>query len=335
VYLQEKSIVSSNERLIYFLRCIITEKVQRPNDEKTIVSNYFLYLCLFSSIISIIFGFVFWLPILTKWGDVEFFLSFFESYGPIYTTIVTSLVFTLNNPTIQSISLVVAIGIAVLYALTKIRDQGYLITELDGIEAKYFASFLLILAVTLIFFLPFLYFLIIKGRYFEFAVDLFVLLFNGIIGLALLKNYTKLIFNHTTVSEFKSSLKNVNLFESGKTFLTYFGLALRNQIANFMICLMIFSLFYCFIIQFSLISIMYIELSLFIEFFIFCSVTRIPDGPVNIFLKGSNTIFNDAYISEESNKGYVMIALRNNSTIKIMSSSILYLEPTEFEDKDN
>jgi len=97
---------------------------------------------------------------------------------------------------------------------------------------------------------------------------------------------------------------------------------------------MFICLFYCFyLMNFNLISIIYIELSLFVEYFIFCCVTHLPEGPVNIFLIDDKTVFRDAYIFEDSPKGHIFIVLNNDTRKKIMKTSILYLEENKSKEK--
>ena len=296
--------------------------------------NYFALMAIFSSIFFFLFFYVFWVPIFFIWGDVELFFSFFESYGAISTTIENSFFLTLYNPTIQNIAIVVTVGIAAIYALTKIRDQGYKVVETDGPAGQYFSTLVLILTIVVFFLLPYFVYLGLKQKYFELGIVVSVMLFNNFIGYPLLNSYSKIIFDYNRISRLKTELKNAKVYESSETFLKYFGLAYRNQIAIVMICLIVFGLFFSFVMNFNLISSIYVEISLFVNFFIFCSITRIPEGPVNIFLRDSNKIFYNVYLSEESSKGHMFITIKNDtSPKKIQTSSILFIEPT-LEDND-
>jgi hypothetical protein len=243
---------------------------------------------------------------------------YFDGHSPLTMELQNLIISMLNIPTVQSVIAIIAIGTAFFYLVQKIKDEGHIFYEDKGPEAKYFKSLFVINQNISYVLLPFFIFLISRQNLLEFGVLVVIIIFNHLIGMNVLSNWVKITRNYEDLAYFKSSN---NL---GRISIQY-----RDVIASGIIFAMIFtSLSFLFVLNFNLISIMYFEISLFIEYFIFCSVTYNIEGPLNIFLVGSSTIFNEAYIFENS-KAHIFVILKNNETKKIMKSAILYMEPSD------
>jgi hypothetical protein len=245
---------------------------------------------------------------------------YFDGHSPLSIELQNLIISMLTNPTIQSIIAIIAVGIGFFYLVQKIKDEGHVIYENDGIEAKYFKSLSVINQNISFILIPFLIFLFYRQNFLEIGALVGIIIFNHLVGLNLLTNWIRITRNYDDLVNFKSSN---NL---GKI-----SIQNRDAIASGVIFAMFFtSYLFLFVTNFNLISITYIEICLFMEYVILCSVTYNIQGPLNIFLVGSNTIFNRAYIFENSDsKGQMFIILKNNETKKIMKSSILYLEPSD------
>jgi len=292
------------------------EEEKNKNKLKQIVPTFFLELSIF---LLITFGIyiLFLIYVLNQWPIVQSFFMYFEAHSALSTILENSIISVLTNPNIQNISIVIAIGIAFFYLAQKIKEEGHIFFENEGIEGKYFKSLFIILGNISLILFPFLAFLFFCQRFQEIVFVVVVIIFNFALSLKLLNDWGKITKNYENLANLKSSGNIVIQF--------------RDNIANAMIFLIIVCFFYCFfLLQFNLISIIFIELSIFIGYFIFCCVTYNIEGPVNIFLVGSLTIFSDAYVFEDSfHKGHIFIILKNNIQKKIMKSSILYMEPSD------
>ena len=292
------------------------EEGKSKDQLRPIVSTFFSELNIFSLILIFLY-FIFLYFVINQWIVVQSFFMYFDGHSEVSVMLGNSIVSVLTSPNIQNILVVIAIGVAFFYLAQKIKEQGHVFFENEGMEGKYFKSLFIILANISLFLIPFLAFLVYGQRFLEMGFVVVIIIFNIGLGLKILNDWSKITQNYDDLSNLKSSGSLV--FQS------------RDNIANLIIFLMFLSFFYCFfILKFNLISIIFIEISIFIEYFIFCSVTYNIEGPVNIFLVGSNTIFNDAYIFEDSpNRGHIFIVLKNDIKKKIMKSSILYMEPSD------
>jgi len=285
----------------------------------SIVSKFLKRLSAFPVFFLIIYV-IFLIFVCVKWSFVQSFFMYFDGHSPLLIELQNLIISMLTNPTIQSVIAIIVVGIGFFYLVQKIKDEGHVFYENDGIEAKYFKSLSVINQNISYILLPFLIFLLFRQNLLELGVLVGIIIFNHFVGLNCLDNWVRITRNYDDLVNFKSSN---NL---GKISIRF-----RDAIASGVIFAMIFTtILFLFVINFNLISIIYIEICLFMEYFILCSVTYNIEGPLNIFLVGSNTIFNRAYIFENSeSKGQMFIILKNNETKKIMKSSILYIEPSD------
>lgn len=111
----------------------------------------------------------------------------------------------------------------------------------------------------------------------------------------------------------------------GKNWLILLVKKQRNLLFKAIMSLMLMSLFFGYILQFNLLSIIYFELNYFLWYFIISSFSNIPNGCVTIFLN-DDTIFNDIFIIEDSEKGHILILNEFNVIRSISKSSIKFME---------
>jgi hypothetical protein len=223
------------------------------------------------------------------------------------------------------------------YIFQSIKDKGVIFYEFEGIEGKYFITLPLVLAIAIIVLIPFLFYLFINNRLLELFTVFGVLIFGSTVVRNILLNYLSIVTDFDKISEYRNLLlsSKIDFINEPITSIKLFAISGRNDLANAILALTFFFLIYSFYFKFSLLSIIYIEISLIIWYFTFCTVTKIPKGPVNIFLIGSQIIFNDVYIIEDSSKGYVSILIKDEKPKKIMTTSILFLEPSKIQYQTN
>ncbi|WP_407347395.1 hypothetical protein V7O61_11210 [Methanolobus sp. WCC1] len=89
--------------------------------------------------------------------------------------------------------------------------------------------------------------------------------------------------------------------------------------------LSLISIFYCVILDFSLLSTFYVQFSFMYVYFVLSSVLNLPRKVNSIQLLNGNEFYN-VYIVEDSPKGHIITLDSTNSTKKILKSSILYIE---------
>ena len=161
--------------------------------------------------------------------------------------------------------------------------------------------------------------------YSEFVLDIVVIIFNALLSTNIIRNWAKITQKYDDFVSFKLTNKENIAFQ------------FRDLIASIIIFLILSSsLYFLFFTNFNLVSITFIEISFFIAYFIFCSVTHNLEGPVDIFLTDAQTVFREAYIFEDSPyKGYLFVTLKNNITKKIMKSSILYYGISDSRNADS
>jgi len=290
------------------------------------LNRFFELSAIFSVIMCLIYIIFYLSLIFLHWNVITVFFSYFASNGKISAVFSNSISSISNYPAITNISIFIVIGIAFFYTLLSIKERGYLFYESEKFEGKNFKALLLVAGIVVSqFFLPFVYFLFTTSKILELIIILIFMALN-FIAVFLLGSYFTILQDYERISNFKLSFKKIDVSK-------HFAFMYKNIIPNSMILLM-FLVFFGLLASFNFLSILFIEFSLLIQYFIFCSITRNTEGPVNIFLKGSCTIFNNVYIAENSSSGYVIITLKNEKQKKIMTSSILYMELVELEEKE-
>lgn len=252
-----------------------------------------------------------------NWPIVQTFFMYFDSESPLSTLLRNIISSAILQPDKVDTVAIIAIVISFFYLAQKIKEEGHVFFDSEGVEAKYFKSLFIIMNNISYILLPFGYYLLVSPRYLELGALVIIVLFNNVIGLNLLTDWVNITQNYERLRNFKTT---ESIYQQK-----------RDVIASAIIFVILFlAIIFIFILKFNLISIVYIEISLFVEYFIFCSVTFNIEGPLNIFLNDNVTIIKDVFIFENSpHKDYLFIIQENNVRTKIMKSSILYQRPSE------
>ncbi len=289
---------------------------QSSDRQAPVVTTLLSELTVFLIIIFLIYlGFLF--LVYQNWSFFQSFFMFFDEHSPMAITLKNSIISLLMSPNIQNISIFIAIGTVFSLLSQKIKVEGHVFFENTGIDGKYFQSLFTTLNLISCIIVPiFAIFLLYCQSYSELFLDLVIIVFNIALSVKILKNWGNITQKYDDLVSFTSS-GNI-------------AIQSRELLANMIVFLIILSSFYfIFFTDFNLVSILFIELSFFIAYFIFCSITHTIEGPVDIFLTDSQTVFRDAYIFEDSPyKGYLFVVLKNDIKRKIWKSSILYFEPS-------
>lgn len=300
------------------------EQEQSEDKQKPIVTTLFSELTVFFLVIFLIYiGFLF--VVKDHWSIFQSFFMYFDDHSSLAVTLKNSIISLLISPNIQNISIFIAIVTIFSMLSQEIKTQGHVFFENTGIEGKYFQSLFTTLNVISIIIVPiFTIFLFYCQSYSELVLDILVIIFNMFLSTNIIKNWAKITQQYDDFVSFNSSNKKNIVFQS------------RDLIASIILFLILSSsLYFLFFTNFNLVSITFIEISFFIAYFIFCSVTHNQEGPVDVFLIDAQTVFREAYIFEDSPyKGYLYVILRNSIKKKIMKSSILYLEPSNPKNDD-
>ena len=295
------------------------EQEQSNDEQKSIVTKLFSELTVFFVIVFLIYiGFLFLVK--DHWSIFQSFFMYFDNHSPLAVSLQNSITSLLTSPNIQNISIFLAIVTIFSMLSQEIKIQGHVFFENTGIEGKYFQSLFTTLNVISVIMVPiFAIFLFYHQCYFELILDVVVIIFNMALSLKIMRNWVEITQSYDEFVRFKSSSKKNITFQ------------FRDLIASIIVFLILSSsLYFLFFTNFNLVSITFIEISFFIAYFIFCSVTHNLEGPVDIFLVDAQTIFREVYIFEDSPyKGYLFVILKDNSKKKIMKSSILYLGPSD------
>ena len=294
-------------------------KDQSEGSPTSIVSIFLSDLTIFSIILVLIYV-IFLYFVMVQWSIVQSFFMFFDNCSPLVVTIKGFIGSVLVNPTIEIISIFIVIGTIFCHLAQRIKIEGHVFFENDGLLGKYFQSLFTTLNLISFIMIPiFSYFLILKQSYLELGLIVVVIILNYVLSLKILTNWVRITNTYEDMVNFKSS--NSIVKQS------------RDLIAGAMIFLIVLSsLYFLFLTDFNLISMVFFEISFFIAYFIFCSVTHNIEGPLNIFLIDGETLFREAYIFEDSPyKNYLFVVLRNDIQKKIMKSSILYMEHSKVE----
>jgi hypothetical protein len=230
-----------------------------------------------------------------------------------------TIVSVFTQPSTLLISLAIGIVIPFFYTAQKIKEEGHVFFDSDSIEAKYFKSLFIVMNNISYILIPFGVFLFSYQKYPELGTLVAIYLFNNLIALNLLSYWVNITNDYEKLKNFKSS-----------TALFKILINKRDVIASGIIFIILFFAFVLFFeMNFNLISLIYIEISLFIDYFIFCSVTYNIEGPLNIFFTDNQSNIANAYIFENSpHKDYLFIIMENNVKKKLMKSSIRSMEPS-------
>jgi len=295
---------------------------QSEKKQKPIVSTLFSELNTFSIILFSVYV-IFLYFVMENWSIVQSFFMYFDNHSLLAVTLKNSIESIVISPNIPNISIFIAIVAVFSHLSQKIKVEGHVFFDNEGIEGKYFQSLFTTLNIISFIIVPiFAFFLFYCQSYFELFFDIVLIIFNYLISAKILTNWGKIVNNYDNLVNFKSSYNVASQF--------------REVLANSIIFLIVISsLYLLFLANFNLISIIFIEISFFIAYFIFCSVTHNLEGPVDIFLIDCQTIFRDAYIFEDSPyKGHLFAVLKNDIKKKIIKSSILYIEPSDTKRTD-
>lgn len=305
-------------------------------EDKKIISDFNKYLLLISLIIAI------------------FALSFIYLFIRYYINYAIDIFNFFNNPinyfiTISNSTIIFGI-LAYFYFFEHIKKNGVNIFVSEENESKYFSSFLsFYIYFTYAILFPFILYLIIKKAIFECFILVIFYLITNYIFVPFIENFKKLstsysllhdlnhfygilfslnIFNklkndiHSIISDFNTSQKYIQPLKED-----IIGMILQRSqlLLRYVFVFTLFMGFFSIMWKFNLLSIIYIELTLMVWYFILSAFLFMPKKEVNILLN-NNERLEKVYVLENSPKGGIFILTPQNKIETIFKDSIIKIE---------
>lgn len=245
------------------------------------------------------------------------------------------------------------------YFFEYIKNKGVKIPTEDEKEGKYFGFILSFYAIfNFILILPLiLYLYIVKGVIFESCVILFFYIVTRLVFGNIIDIYNKILHDYNSLhklnpSDISRELKSLkektwNKLKEirskprelilSKRILGYINIkALRDGVIWYILLktssmlkaiftLIFLVAFFGIILEFNILSLIYIELTLIFWYFVLSAVSHLPNKVSNIALN-TGEILKEVYIIEDSSKGHIFVLTPQNKLIKIMKNSIITVE---------
>jgi len=330
-------------------------KPQNQKDRK--IDNMWWYLASTTLIIIVLFLFIIF-HLLTNYLDFIIALfGYFEKSELIFQFIIS----LISSFGLKELTTVVIVVFSYFYFFEYIRKKGVMIFAEEGKESKYF-SFLLslyaifnfIVVIPLVFYyLPF-----VKGAVFELLIILASYFVTKFIFVNLMDTCRKIVYDYNSLSDLSLLLissevkkigervkndfegvphKSVNLKTLPHRILGYANVkswmcvGIRYILGNVSLILKaIFILTFLvppfgLIWEFNVLSIVYIELTLMVWYFILSAVSYLPKKTANIKLN-TGEVLKEVFIIEDSPKGHIFALTPQNKEIRIMKNSIDVIE---------
>ena len=289
-----------------------------------------------------IFGLLYYYVLIKNWGLVIDIFKKFEDSTSIISNYYLAIANSFSHVILTDIAIVVAFILGIFYLIISIESNGHMIfsKERKDVNAQNATIAILFLAVFNAFFLiPFCWYLWFDvHRPFE-AIIVGTLFVFSVVFVSLFSDFVKIMQNYSLLNEFcKKIVPNQILLPFNRLDSLLILINGKTKFRDISIVLMVMSIFLGYTWNVNLLSLVYAELILFFWMSIILML-NFPGGPVkgpvNIVLD-TEEVFNRVFIIEES-ENYIM-TLHNEMTIhnenvvkKIMTSSIVYIEPSDLK----
>lgn len=307
----------------------------KPNDG--IGFSPLLVIWLFSILVLLYYYFL-----ITNWSFIIRIFEKFEDSNTIISNFYSVVANSFSHVILTDIAIIMAFILGILYLIISIESSGHMIfsKERKDVNAQNATIAILIIAVFNAFFLlPFCWYLFFEVHHLgEGIIDVFLFILS-LLFVSLFSGFVKIMQNYFLLNEFCKNIRpNRIILPFNRTDSLLILINNKTKFRDISIVLMIVAILLAYIWNVNLLSLGYTELILFF-WMIIILMLNFPGGPikgpVNIILE-NNTVLNRVFIIEES-ENYIMtlhkeMTIHNENVVKkIMTSSIVYIEPSDLK----